>query len=424
MDGSIDVESEYGKGSVFRVSLPQGIVDKKPIGRKRAEDLRNFRFIENRNRSRGNIFMRSYMPYGKVLLVDDLETNLDVMKGLLMPYGLQVHTVLSGREAVDCIKAEEVRYDLVFMDHMMPEMSGVEAVRIIRNEIGSEYAGSIPIIVLTANAIVGNREMFLSNGFNDFISKPVDIKRLDILLNQWIRDKQNAAVLREAENRNPGGPESPRGFGAGRADREGNWLLEHPVDGVDFAAAMNLYDNSGAAYLPILKSFVNHTPKLLENMDICLRSSLPDYTIEVHGLKGACNVICAKKLADLARELEFTSKEGKSDTVERKHKELRRMALELTDRLKTLLAEWDSGLLPKAKEKRAEPERALLTRLSDATGQFNSNVTEEVLGELEQYCYERGDDLILWLREQAENFDYDAMHTQLEKFLNTANFHS
>jgi MFS superfamily sulfate permease-like transporter len=93
------------------------------------------------------------------------------------------------------------------------------------------------------------------------------------------------------------------------------------------------------------------------------------------------------------------------------------MALELTEQLKALLEEWGSGLSPEAKERRGEPERALLARLSAAAGQFNANETEEILEELEQYHYEKGGDLIRWLREQAENFDYDAMHTRLDALL-------
>jgi CheY-like chemotaxis protein len=141
------------------------------------------------------------MTYGKVLVVDDLKINLDVMTGLLMPYGLRVDTVLSGREAVERIRAEEVRYDLVFMDHMMPEMDGLEAARIIRNEIGSPYAQQVAIVALTANAVEGNREMFLNSGFTDFISKPIDIKQLDMILNRWIRDKQGDGALKDAEAR-------------------------------------------------------------------------------------------------------------------------------------------------------------------------------------------------------------------------------
>jgi signal transduction histidine kinase/DNA-binding NarL/FixJ family response regulator/HPt (histidine-containing phosphotransfer) domain-containing protein len=411
MGGSIDVESEYGKGSVFRVSLPQRIIDGKPIGRELAEKLRNCRFIEDRNR--GNRLVRAYMPYGKVLVVDDLQTNLDVMKGLLLPYGLRVDTVLSGQEAVERVKAEEVLYDLIFMDHMMPEMDGIEAVRIIRDEIGSPYAQQAAIIALTANALEGNREMFLENGFNDFISKPIDIKQLDIVLNQWIRNKQSEATLREAERQSLARQESPRG----QLDGVGAWLMDHPVEGIDFGAAMTLYGGSGAAYMPILKSFVTHTPPLLERMDAHLESSLPDYAIEVHGLKGTCNAICAQQTAALARELEFAAKEGNPGLVRRKHGELRQGALKLTEQLRGLLGDWEAGQPEEEKEQRDEPDREMLARLSTAAAEFNSNDTEEILEELEQYRYKEGEELVRWLREQAESFDYDAMHRRLGAFL-------
>jgi signal transduction histidine kinase/CheY-like chemotaxis protein len=417
MMGTITVESEYGKGSTFRVTLPQGIVDKKPIGRERVEDLRNFRFVEDRNWDRRNSLIRSYMPYGKVLVVDDLETNLDVMNGLLMPYGLQVDTVLSGQEAVDRIRAEEVRYDLVFMDHMMPGIDGIEATRIIRNEIGSPYAQQVVIVALTANAVEGNKEMFLNNGFNDFISKPIDLKRLDMVLNHWIRNKQSETTLQEAENQGQERLEKSSRLSGGSVDEEGKWILEHPVEGIDFVAALILYGNSGAAYMPILKSFITHTPLLLERMNTHLESSSPDYTIEVHGLKGTCNAVCASGLAVLARELEFASRDGNFDLVRQKHGELERKVLELTERLRALLGEREASLPSEAKEKRDEPERELLVRLSAAVAGFNSNDTEEILGELEQYRYEHGEELIKWLRYQAENFDYDTMHKRLEEFL-------
>jgi signal transduction histidine kinase/DNA-binding response OmpR family regulator/HPt (histidine-containing phosphotransfer) domain-containing protein len=413
--GKISAESEYGKGSIFRVRLPQGIVDEKPIGREMAENLRNFRCPGERSRSRGNTLIRSYMPYGKVLVVDDLETNLDVMKGLLMPYGLKVDTVTSGKEAIERIRSGKAGYDVIFMDHMMPEMDGIEATRIIRNEIGAKQT---PIVALTANAVAGNREMFLSSGFTDFISKPIDINQLDIVLNRWIRDRQSETVLKAAEKQDAERTEAGGAFSRGQIDEEGEWFLQHPVEGIDFTAAMILYGNSGAAYMPILKSFVSHTPPLLEKMDIHLESASPDYTVEAHGLKGTCNAIGAILAAEAARELEFASKEGNFDLVRRKHGALRKQALELTERLKALLDEWEAGRPGEEKEQRAEPERALLGRLSEATGEFNSNATEEILGELEQYRYEQGQEFIEWLREQAENFDYDAMHKRLEDFLN------
>jgi signal transduction histidine kinase/FixJ family two-component response regulator/HPt (histidine-containing phosphotransfer) domain-containing protein len=410
MCGNITVESEYGKGSIFRVILPQGIRDEKPVDGEAVENLRNFRFIEDRNQNRGNTFIRSYMPYGKVLVVDDLQTNLDVMTGLLMPYGLTVDTVSKGREAVDLIRAEKSGYDVVFMDHMMPEMDGIEAVRIIRNEIGERKA---VIVAVTANAIAGNREMFLENGFNDFISKPIDINQLDMVLNRWIRDKQSEEALKDAENQISRRTE---GFN-GDLDTEGKRLLEHSIEGVDFAAALKLYGNSGAAYLTILKSFVAHTPLSLERMDAGLASSSPDYTIKAHGLKGTCNAIGAAGTAALAWELELASREGNFGLVRQKHGTLRSQALELTERLKVLLDEWDASRPAEEKEQRAEPERALLVRLSAAAAEFNSNAVEEILGELGRYRYEQGQEFIEQLREKAENFDYDVMQKELTKFL-------
>ncbi|MDR0597613.1 MAG: response regulator, partial [Treponema sp.] len=342
MGGSIEVESEYGKGSRFRVTLLQVILDETPIGAEIVANLRNFRFIEDRNRSRGNSLIRSWMPYGKVLVVDDLQTNLDVMTGLLMPYGLKVDTVLSGREAVGRVKAEEVRYDLIFMDHMMPEMDGIETTRIIRNGIGSSYAQQVIIVALTANAIAGNRELFLENAFNDFIAKPVDIKQLDMVLNRWIRDRQSEETLREAENQGRERAVRGRGFEAGgESGGESRWLLEHPVEGVDMGAALALY-GSGGALISIFRSFVTHTPGLIRRMDSDLETSLTEYGVEVHGLKGTCNAVCAGGTAGLAGELEIALRGGKEDEVRAGHGELRRQALGLAEGLRGLLEGWDA----------------------------------------------------------------------------------
>jgi signal transduction histidine kinase/CheY-like chemotaxis protein/HPt (histidine-containing phosphotransfer) domain-containing protein len=410
MGGSISAESEYGKGSIFRVRLPQRIVEENPIGGEVVENLRNFRFMEGGGRRRRDSFIRSWMPYGKALVVDDFQMNLEVMSGLLMPYGLKVDTVSSGREAVEVIRKEEVRYDLVFMDHMMPEMDGMEAVRIIRNEIGSAYARQVVIVALTANAITGNREMFLAGGFNDFISKPIDIQQLNAVLNRWIRDRQSAAVLQEAEKQSRERQEAV----GGQFDPEGEWLLEHSVEGIDIAGALVRYGNSGAAYMPILKSFVIHTPLLLERLAKNLETSPDDYLIEIHGLKGTCNTIGAQEAGTLAGELESGMKNGNTERVKVRHGELEEKVRSLTEGLQRILDEWEGNRPAQEKETRAEPDKELLKRLSEATEGFNSNETEEILRKLEQYRYEKGEDLIRWLREQAENFDYDAIHNGLE----------
>jgi CheY-like chemotaxis protein len=415
------VESEYGAGSVFRVSLPQGIADPAPIGRETAENLITFHFIGDRNRVRGDKIIRSAMPYGRVLVVDDVPTNLDVLKGLLMPYRLKVDTALSGPEAVEAVRREDPRYDLIFMDHMMPGMDGMEAVRIIRKELAGDYAQKVPIIVLTANAVAGNREMFLENGFDDFISKPIDIKRLDMALNQWIRDKHGSGSLREGASEGMpenGGETDGGGFG-GELDAEGKWLLEHPVEGIDFPAALARYGNSGAVYLPILKSFMVHTPRLLDQMESSRESSPGDYAVEVHGLKGSCGAVGAAAAAALAGELEAASKGGDAEFVGERHGILVRDVLGLMDRLGKVLKEREGALPQEGTELRRKPEGELLRRLADAAGLYDSTAVEEILGDLERYDYETGEDQIRRLREQAQSFDYDAMRELLEQFLGT-----
>jgi signal transduction histidine kinase/CheY-like chemotaxis protein len=183
MGGAIDVESEYGKGSTFSVTLRQEVVDALPIGRATADSLAQFRFSTNR---RGKQQVLTVLPPGKqILVVDDMETNLYVARSLLKPYGVEVACAKRGKEAVTLIHEERRRFDLVFMDHMMPEMDGLEATSLIR-ALGTDYARDIPIIALTANALVGMREMFLANGFSGYLSKPIDGIELDQILAKWL----------------------------------------------------------------------------------------------------------------------------------------------------------------------------------------------------------------------------------------------
>ncbi|MDR0599735.1 MAG: response regulator [Treponema sp.] len=186
MGGSLTVESEYGQGSLFTVWLRQGYVNDAIIGEAVAKSLRNFTYLKEKSRRTARL-ARLRLPYARVLVVDDVPTNLDVARGMLKPYGMKIDCVTSGEEAIRLIR-EGVKYSAVFMDHMMPGMDGVEAVRVIREEIGTDYAGSVPIIALTANAIRGNEEVFLQQGFQAFLAKPLDPGQLDSVIHRWVRD--------------------------------------------------------------------------------------------------------------------------------------------------------------------------------------------------------------------------------------------
>ncbi|MDR2019651.1 MAG: response regulator [Treponema sp.] len=404
MGGSIAVASEYGKGSTFTVCLRQGIIDERPIGAETAENLMSFRLIENR-RIRSKNLVRTPMPYGKVLVVDDVATNLDVAKGLMLPYGLTIDCVLSGPEAIEKIRKGEVKYDAIFMDHMMPGMDGIEATRIIRNEIGVEYAKTVPIIALTANALAGNEELFLNAGFSAFIAKPIDIMRLDVILNQWVRDKQTEETLLRAGQ-------------AKTAAAETEIPPEMPekvkLKGLDFAEGLKRYGTK-EIYERILRSFLTHTPGLLEKLRSPARETLSEYTVTVHGLKGALYGVCAGEAGRDAEELEFAAKAGDYEKVESKNAAFIAKVETFLESLEKLLRPPVDG--ENKKQKAAVPDRVLLEKLLDASKRFKPAIMEEVLAKLEGCEYESDGDLIPWLREQIDNLEYDTVREKLEAFL-------
>jgi signal transduction histidine kinase len=187
MGGEISVESEYGKGSTFRVRIRQGFVTDKVIGKKTVENLCSFSYSDKKNKTQKRL-ARSDLSYARVLVVDDLPTNLDVAAGMLRKYKMRVDCVADGKAAIEIVNAGDPVYDAIFMDHMMPGMDGVEATQMIR-ALNSKYAKNIPIIALTANAVTGNEQMFLENGFNAFLPKPFNVMILDSIIQRWVRDK-------------------------------------------------------------------------------------------------------------------------------------------------------------------------------------------------------------------------------------------
>ena len=180
MEGDIEAESEYGKGSVFHVRIKQKIKKYSPIGESVAKSLIDGKYDIAQNSSET---IEIKKPNAKVLIVDDIEMNLIIAQGLLKSYDINADIAMSGKQAIEMVKEKD--YDLVFMDHMMPELDGVDTTRLIRALDGDKYKNLV-IVALTANAINDAREMFLREGMQDFLAKPIEPKNLDAIILKWL----------------------------------------------------------------------------------------------------------------------------------------------------------------------------------------------------------------------------------------------
>ncbi|MCL2480589.1 MAG: transporter substrate-binding domain-containing protein [Spirochaetaceae bacterium] len=247
-------------------------------------------------------------PDAKVLVVDDIKTNLIVTEGLLLPYKMQVDLRKSGMEAIRAVQA--ARYDLVFMDHWMPEMDGVEATRRIRNLDDEDgYYKNLPIIALTANAISGTKDMFLEKGLNGFLAKPIDTIKLNNVLGKWIpREKRKSPTS---------SPEGADSVASEENKQEAPTMEAIKIEGLDVKKAIALTGASIDRYMETLKVFYEDGIEKIKEIKTCLETgNIPLYAIHVHALKSAAANIGAEKLSNDARDLETAGKQEDMNFIE------------------------------------------------------------------------------------------------------------
>jgi signal transduction histidine kinase/DNA-binding response OmpR family regulator len=403
MDGTITVESEYGKGSVFSLRIRQEYQGGPVIGKETVENLANFNFITQR-RNRNQKLLRAWIPYAHVLVVDDVPTNLDVAKGMLKPYGMSVDTALSGQAAIDKIREAKVKYNAVFMDHMMPGMDGIEAVRIIRTGIGTDYAKSVPIIALTANAIIGNEDFFLKNGFQAFLTKPIDIMLMDAAINRWVRDKEMEKELSEKDRKTEG---SEKGAHLKSIAGELN------IEGFTIETGLDLVDGDEESWLEVLRSYIQHTRTTLKTIKNPARETLADYTITVHGIKGASYSLGAGEVGKLAEQLEHSGRAGDLKFVQTHTAQFISAAEKLLEGLSTLLDIIESRQNKPVKD---EPDPEIFKQILKACDEFSMDDLENAVTALEAFRYNEEDqELVTWLRDQCNRSEFFAIQERLAK---------
>ena len=395
MNGTVEVQSEYGKGSVFTVKIAQNFVTDVHIGPEVVENLKNFRYSDEK---RGYVahLERINIPYARVLVVDDNITNLDVAKGLMSTYGMKIDCVTSGQQATDAIRNEKVQYNAVFMDHMMPGMDGIEATRIIREEIGSDYAKNIPIIALTANAIAGNEQMFLSKGFNAFIPKPIELGRLDKVIKRFLRDKtkENELIAQQGDNAVPGL----------------KFFENAKIPGINIKSGLECFGGKEEMYLSVLRSYAAHTLPLLEKIKSVTKENLPDYAIIIHGVKGSSRGISAIQAGNLAEQLEKAANAGNYDYVSENNEQAIKLITELVENIRGLLGKIDEAN-PKPTKDRIE--KKLLTKLFEACDSFDMDGADETMTEIMGYQYETDGDLSVWLSENIQQTNFNEITKKL-----------
>jgi signal transduction histidine kinase/CheY-like chemotaxis protein len=337
--------------------------------------------------------VRFIAPGVKILIVDDIMTNLKVAQGLLSAYRMQVDICDNGRASIAKVKAN--RYDLVFMDHMMPGMDGIEALTHIR-ALEGDYFKQLPIIALTANALSGMEEMFLSKGFNDYLAKPIEISKLNALIEKWIPPERRIKTTGESR--------SETGVSTGIFN--GKHLA-----GINIPGGLDRYQ-SDRAYLDILRSYADSMPGFLEVLRDVTPENLEIYAITVHGIKGASYQICADEAGKEAEVLEYAAKAGNWEKIKKGNG----VFIETMEKLLAVLQDF----LTQVEEKKDKPplpapDRELLAGLMAACKEYNITMMEDLLRELEKYSYESGEDLIVWLRRRIDDLDYEAIQERLDR---------
>lgn len=400
MGGSLEVQSVYGKGSAFSFKVIQKIVDRDPLGDFEKQYKDSLRSIEDYHE-------KFIAPMGRILIVDDNAMNLAVAQGLLKGTRLQIDVAASGEECLELIRRKT--YHLICMDHMMPVMDGVETLHAIRALEGNP-SRDIPVIALTANAVAGARELYLQEGFQDYLTKPIDADKFENMLIEYL--PSNVVYL--TNNRNISNEyERTRIQGDGEFDiRESQLYLM----GFNLRNGLRYMGGDKALYGKVLRDFHSILQeKETALKDFLQKGDMPGYTIIVHSLKGNARNVGADDLADEAYELEKMAKAGQLEDVTVRSPILFGMMSTMRNSLRVYLETEDAG------EKAGQPEQEesvgniteeewvrALHELAARLDDFDGESSAAKLKELKRYDRPESDKKMLRLCEKAiKDYAYD-----------------
>ncbi len=298
MDSKLEVSSEYGKGSKFSFAIKQNVVDWEPIGDFARKVKESFEEV-------GGYRESFHAPEAKILVVDDTRTNLTVIEGLLKQTQIDIDTATSGMEAIE--KVRHSKYNIIFLDHRMPEMDGIQTFHAME-ELEDNLNKDVPVIALTANAISGSREMYVKEGFTNYMSKPVEPAKLEEMILFYLPKE---LVQRPGDE----------GYvdGDNKGDDEEKAVLHEllQIKTIDVHAAIERCGSAVAAK-QVMKDFwmaIDERSGLIQKYE--QEKNIKNYTIYVHGLKSSAKAVGALELSEMAEYLESCGNNGKADEIEK-----------------------------------------------------------------------------------------------------------
>ena len=336
MHGSISVDSVYGIGSVFTVILPQKVVSTEPVG--------DFRVKFEKSVQESEIYHESFRaPDAHILIVDDTRMNLTVAVGLLKKTQIEIDTAASGPEAIGLSKT--IKYDLILMDQRMPGMDGTETMNHIKAQEGGANNGT-PFICLTADAVSGARNRYLSEGFTDYLTKPIDSKALEAMLKKYLpEDKVNNVSTDTADVNTAQAPEVPDGF------------EELRETGIAAEVGLKFCQDDESLYRSILLDYAQSSDEKIKNISNSFDAKdWKNYAIYVHALKSTSKTIGASELSERALRLENAANEGNIAVIRDEHNDMMALYKKTAEAIRAFEPESEAASAQDGEALEFEPE--------------------------------------------------------------------
>lgn len=409
MGTELQVESVYGEGSTFSFGVKQNVISKEPIG--------DFYQKSTMARSELKSYKESFhAPNAHLLVIDDTEINLSVIRNLLKKTEINIDTADSAKNGIELLRKN--KYDIMLIDHMMPEMDGIEALHYMKDE---GLTGDMKCVVLTANAVAGVREMYMAEGFDDYLSKPVEPEILEQRLTEWLPDDKVVIGGESGEETNKDNNARNTNSGVNAVSETDTISEDNSAEAEDLANLSTIpeldtdtgvaYCGSVDSYLSIIRIFHETAKDKADEIRTNYESrDWENFTVKVHALKSSARVIGAKELSEAARRMEEAGENADIDTIDNNIDSLLTKFQELDNKLEVL--DKDKESLPILTE---SMRKDAYDTMIDITNSMDYGMMESLLDDIDNYKLEKEDsERFKRIRKLLLELDWEGIEAELK----------